>query len=175
MRRVVIFGSIVLMVAGCGGKKHAAVTQPTVVVTQTTATQPPSTTTKAPTLTSASDRQACAVLLVKIRDVAALVSGSVELMTQSLHPKELARRTGEAQRNVLLAAGSLDLMRVPRPLTTARSRLVIGLQGFAADFGRAKAAVARNDMATAARQLSDPRSLANVAAATKRVNQLCGT
>lgn len=144
-------------------------------MTQGTVTQQPPPATTAPTLTSASDRQACVVLQTKIRDVAALVSGSVELMTQSLHPQELARRTGDAQRNLLLAAGSLDLMRVPAPLATARRRLVIGLQSFAGDFGRAKAAVARNDMATAARQLSDPRSLANVSAATKRVNQLCGT
>ena len=170
MRRAVILASSLLLLAGCGGKKQA-------VVTQRTVEHPPPATTTAPrpTLTSPSDRQACAVLQTKIRDVAALVSGSVELMTQSLHPQELARRTGDAQRNLLLAAGSLDLMRVPDPLATARRRLVIGLQSFAADFGRAKSAVARDDMATAARQLSDPRSLSNVAAATKRVNELCGT
>jgi len=168
MRRLVINTFVVLVLAGCGGKQ-AAVTTPT-----TTAAAPPATTTAAPTLTSPSDREACAVLQTKIRDVAALVSGSVELMTQSLHPQELAQRTGEAQRNLLLAAGSLDLMRVPRPLVIARRRLVIGLQSFAADFGRAKSAVVRNDMATAAGELSDPRSLSNVSAATKQINRLCG-
>ena len=166
MRRLVIDAFVVLALAGCGGKQ-ASDTKPTT-------TAPPPATTVAPTLTSPSDRAACAVLQTKIRDVAALVSGSVELMTQSLHPQELAQRTGEAQRNLLLAAGSLDLMRVPRPLVTARRRLVIGLQSFAADFGRARSAVVRNDMATAARDLSDPRSLSNVAAATKQINRLCG-
>ena len=62
----------------------------------------------------------CAELETKIRLVSQVVSGSVELMTQSLHPKELARRTGEAQQNVLYAAGALELMRVPASLTTAR-------------------------------------------------------
>jgi len=66
-------------------------------------------------------------------------------------------------------------MRVPGPLVTARRRLVVGLRSFAADFGRARTAVARNDMATAAQELSDPSSLAAVTAATKRINKLCGT
>lgn len=170
MRRAVIFASTVLLLAGCGGNKQAVATQPTV-----TTAPPRTTTTVPPTLTTASERAACAVLQSKVRDIAAIVSGSVELMTQSLHPAELARRTGDTQRNLLLAAGSLDLMRVPPQLDTARRRLVIGLQSFAGDFGRAKAAVARNDMAAAARQLTDPRSLSNVSAATKRLNRLCGT
>jgi hypothetical protein len=167
VRRLVIQALVVLVLAGCGGKQ-ASVTRSTVATTS--APKP-----VAHTLTSAADRATCAALQTKIRLVSVLVSGSVELMTQSLHPKELARRTGETQRNLLLAAGSLDLMRVPRRLATARRRLVIGLQGFAADFGRARTAVAHNDMATAATELSDPRALANVSAATKRINDLCGT
>ena len=161
MRRPVVQALVVLALAGCGGK-------------QATPTPPPATAAPtARTLTSASDRAACAELEAKIRDVSQLVSGSIELMTQSLHPKELATRTGEAQHNLLYAASVLDLLKVPRELTSARHRLVEGLRSFANDFGKAKAAVARNDMAAAAKQLADRTALAKVAAATKTIDRAC--
>ena len=102
MRRPFVQAVVVLALAGCGGKEAAT---------------PPVTTATAPsTFTSAADRAMCSELQTKVRLVSQVVSGSVELMTQSLHPKELARRTGEAQRNILYAAGALELMRVPRAL-----------------------------------------------------------
>jgi hypothetical protein len=163
--RAVVPTLVALALAGCSGR-HAAVAP----ATTTTATGP-----AIPTLTSGSDRLSCAELETKIRLVSQLVSGSVELMTQSLRPKELARRTGDAQRNVLYAASVLELMRVPSPLATARRRLVLGLRSFAADFGRAKASVARGDIAAAARQLDDRTALAQVAAATSRIDRACRT
>jgi len=165
MRRSVVQAFVVLALAGCGDKQAAA--------------PPPTTTTPrptpaAPTLTSVSDREMCAELETKLRLVSQVVSGSVELMTQSLHPQELARRAGQAQRNILYSAGALELMRVPGPLATARRNLVLGLKSFAADFGRAKSSVARGDIAAAAQQLNDRASLAKVAAATRRIDRACG-
>ena len=165
MRRSVVQAFVVLALTGCGAKQAAA-PPPT-----TTAPRP---TAAASTLTSASDRAMCAELETKLRLVSQVVSGSVELMTQSLHPKELARRTGQAQRNILYAAGALELMRVPDPLATARRNLVLGLKSFAADFGRAKASVANGDIAAAAEQLNDRASLAKVAGATRRIDRACG-
>jgi hypothetical protein len=116
----------------------------------------------------------CAELETKIRLVSQVVSGSVELMTQSLHPKELARQTGLAQQNITYAAGALELMRVPAPLEKARRNLVVGLNSFAEDFGKAKASVKRGDIATAARLLVDRPALAKVSSATKKIDRACG-
>ena len=168
MRRVFVQAIVVLALAGCGGKQPAD--QPPT----TTAVPPARTTPPAATLTSASDRAMCAELETKIRLVSQVVSGSVELMTQSLHPKELARQTGRAQKNITYAAGSLELMRVPASLATARRNLVVGLNSFAADFGKAKASVEHGDIATAAQQLVDRPALAKVSSATKKIDRACG-
>jgi len=79
MRRLAIPLLVVLALAGCGGKQASAPPPPTT----TTAAAPPQ---AKPTLTTPTDREACAVLQTKIRLVSALVSSSVEFMTQSLHP-----------------------------------------------------------------------------------------
>jgi len=113
------------------------------------------------------------VLVAKLRAVSQLVSGSVELMTQSLHPQELAKRTGDTQRNLLYAAANLELMRVPDPLARSRRRLVLGLRRFAGDFGRARKSVERRDLAKAAQQLVDPAALAEVSAAAKTIDRAC--
>jgi len=175
MRRPVVQAFIVLALAGClagcGGKQAADVPS-----TTTAASPPPPTTTAPlpPTLTSASDRAMCAELETKIRLVSQVVSGSVEMMTQSLHPAELARRTGQAQQNIAYAAGALELMRVPAPLRTARRNLVVGLNSYAADFGKAKASVASGDIATAAQQLVDRPAFAQISSAAKKINRACG-
>jgi hypothetical protein len=169
MRGPVVQAFVVLVLAaGCGGN-GAADRPPT-----TTAVPPARTTPPAATLTSASDRAMCAELESKIRLVSQVVSGSVELMTQSLHPKELARQTGKAQQNITYAAGSLELMRVPASLATARRNLVVGLNSFAADFGKAKASVEHGDIAAAAQQLVDRPALAKVSSATKKIDRACG-
>jgi hypothetical protein len=158
---------LVLAIAGCGGN-HTTAAPPPPPTTAATTPAPP-----APTLTSAEDRVSCAVLVRKLRAVSQLVSGSVELMTQSLHPRELAKRTGDTQRNLLYAAANLELMRVPDPLATSRRRLVLGLRRFAGDFGRAKTSVERGDLARAARELVDRAALAQVSAAAKKIDRAC--
>jgi hypothetical protein len=65
-------------------------------------------------------------------------------------------------------------MRVPASLATARRNLVVGLNSFAADFGKAKASVQRGDIATAAQQLVDRPALAKVSSATKTIDRACG-
>ena len=158
---------LALALAGCGGKNTTAAPPPPPT------TAPPTTVAPAPTLTSATDRAECAVLETRLRAVSQLVSGSVELMTQSLHPRELAKRTGDTERNLLYAASVLELMRVPDPLASSRRRLVLGLRRFAGDFGRAKKSVERGDLATAARQLVDRPALAEVSAAAKKIDRTC--
>src|SRR3954470_3781136 len=75
----------VLALAGCGGKSKAA----------------PATTRAAPV-----DLAACNQLEGYIRLVSQVVSSSVEAMTQSTRPKELAPRTGATQRDLAGAAGA---------------------------------------------------------------------
>jgi hypothetical protein len=163
MRRGVVHAlavaALAAAVAGCGGGKsssHAA----------TTAT--------AHTLTSPADVAACNELEANIRGISQLVSSSVEAMTQSLHPKELARRTGNTQKNLLYAAVVLTQIQAPSSLAQAKLRLIAGLRRFAGDFGRARASVARNDIATAAGQLVDRPALAGVSSATRAIDRACG-
>jgi hypothetical protein len=160
-----VFSAIAVRVVlgGCGGKTSAP---PTAAATTTASA--------APTLTSASDLAACNELERNIRIVSQLISGSVEMMTQSLHPKELAKRTGDTRRNLLVSASVLSLIGAPRSLVPSQKQLVAGLQQFAADFGRAQKSVRRNDMAKAAQQLVDRPALAKVTAATHKIDRACG-
>lgn len=139
----------VAALAGCGGGSKQAAT-----------------TTSRPTA-------ACARLQRDVGLVSTVVSGSVEAMTQSLHPKELAQRTGEAQRNIAAAADALARLTLPPSLAQSRTQLVAGLRRFAADFGRAEDAVARNDLATAAADLKDPAALTKVRVATDQIDRTC--
>lgn len=127
-----------------------------------------------PTLTSVSDHAACNELQTNIRIISALISSSVETMTRSLHPKQLAKRTGDTRRNLLYSAAVLAQINTPASLLGARNHLVDGLRAFAADFGRAQRSVARGDMATASRQLVDRPALAEVTQATSVIDKACG-
>jgi hypothetical protein len=157
---LLVVTALALVLADCGGKSSA----PTA-----TTTAPP-----APTLTSASDLAACNALETSIRVVSQIVSNSVEAMTQSLHPKQLAKRTGDTQKNLLYAANLVSRVVPPRSLVQARRQLIAGLRQFAADFGRAQKSVARNDIAKASRQLVDRPALAKLTAATKKIDRACG-
>src|SRR5689334_1402402 len=81
VRRPAVYLLLVLALAGCGGKPKAA--------------PPPTTTAAAPV-----DVQACNQLEGYIRLVSQVISASVEEMTQSTHPKQLAGRTRATQRNL---------------------------------------------------------------------------
>jgi len=154
MPRVAVFLLLLAAVAlaGCGGSKKAATTDSTVATP---------------------DPGACAAVEHNIALVSQLVSGSVELMTQSVHPKQLAKRAGDTQRNLLYAANVLAQQSVPSSLEPAQRQLVAGLRAFAADFGRAQKAVERNDLPTAARDLVDRPALAKVQAATRTIDRAC--
>lgn len=141
--------AVVAALAGCGGSKQAATT------------------------TTARPSAACARLQRDVALVSTVVSGSVEAMTQSVHPKELAQRAGEAQRNLLAAADALARLPLPTALAKSRRLLVQGLRSFAADFGRAQDSVARNDLAAAARQLVDRPALTKVRVATDQIDRAC--
>ena len=128
----------------------------------------------ASTLTSDADRATCRRLESTIRYVSQLVSSSVDSMTQSIHPKELAKRTGDARTNLLYAASLLSLLAAPEPLVPAKHQLVEGLSRFATDFGRAERSVEHDDIAKAAGQLADPHALAIVRVAARRIDRACG-
>ena len=153
MTRLACCMLLVAVVTGCGGKKHQAVP----------------TTTAAPV-----DAASCNQVEGYIRLVSQVVSGSVQAMTQSTHPKVLARRTVATQQNLATAANVLEQLGLPPSLDGARRQLVRGLRLFSADFGRAGASVRRNDLATAARQLVDRRALALVSHATAKIDRACG-
>ena len=144
---------VVLALAGCGGKTKAA----------------PSTTHAAPV-----DAAACAQLEGYVRLVSQVISSSVEAMTQSTRPKQLAPRTRATQRNLSAAADVLDRAQLPVPSVQPTRQLARGLRRFAADFGRASASVARGDLAAAAQQLVDRRALALVKDATAKIDRACG-
>jgi hypothetical protein len=159
--------------AGCGG--HSSSAPP--------ATTAPTTTARAPSLTtidppspklSTATAAACGELETDIRIVSQLVSTSVEVMTQSTHPKELAARAGNASKNLDYSAHVLSTIGVPSMLTQPRNQLVVGLRAFGADFGRAQKAVARNDLAAAAQELVDRPALAKVRTATATIDRACG-
>jgi hypothetical protein len=145
--------------AGCGGKASAP---------------PPAATTQGPPPLSATDRAACANLESTIRIVSRLVSGSVDLITESSSPKQLARRTREGERHLLYAARVLAAIPAPQPAAAAQRRLVAGLRRFAVDLGRAQRSVGRGDIAGAARQVADRQALAEVQAATTEIDRVCG-
>jgi hypothetical protein len=109
-----------------------------------------------------------------VRLVSQIVSGSVEAMTQSTRPKELAPRTRATQRNLATAANVLERAQLPVPLVQPTRQLVRGLRLFSADFGRASASVARGDLATAAQQLVDRPALTLVKDATAKIDRACG-
>jgi hypothetical protein len=160
--------ALVVALAGCGHRAAAPVAPPPPPPAPQPPAPPPP-----PTLTSAADLAACNELETNIRIVSQLISNSVETMTQSLHPKELAKRTGETQRNLLYAASVLSQIDPPKSLRRAQRQLVAGLHEFAADFGRAQKSVARNDMRIASRQLVDRQALANVTASTGAIDRAC--
>jgi hypothetical protein len=152
VRRPAVYLLLVLALAGCGGKPKAA---------PTTAPAPV-------------DAAACNQLEGYIRLVSQVISASVEEMTQSAHPKQLAGRTRATQRNLTTAANVIERLQLPPALDQPRARLVRGLRLFAADFGRAGASVAHGDLATAAQQLVDRPALALVSGATKKIDRACG-
>src|SRR5262245_52000678 len=157
--------------AGCGG--HSSSASPATTAPATTA-QAPSLTTIDPPSPKLSTSAACGELETDIRIVSQLVSTSVEVMTQSTHPKELAVRAGNASKNLVYSAHVLSTIDVPRTLTRPRNQLVVGLRAFGADFDRAQKAVARNDLAAAAQELVDRPALAKVRTSTATIDRACG-
>jgi hypothetical protein len=147
--------------AGCGGSG----------VDASTSTAPATT---AATRTASEYVAACARLQSTIVSISQLVTGTVDEITNSLHPKELARRAAEGERNVLFAARVLRSIAAPPTLVPARDRLVVGLREFARDLGRAHASVAHGDLAAAARQLADPAVLRKLASSTRTIARACG-
>ena len=176
MRRPALLLSVATALAalagGCGGSSSTATT------TAAPVAQPPPATTapapSAPTLTSQNDLAACNVLESNIRIVSQLVSSSSSEITHSLHPKDLAKHTGAAYKNLLFAASVLSSIEAPKSLVSAKRQLVAGLRMFAADFGRAQISVEHDDIATAAQQLVDRPALAKVFTATRTIDRACG-
>ncbi|MGZ4257906.1 MAG: hypothetical protein ACXVRE_09100, partial [Gaiellaceae bacterium] len=159
-------GALVAALAGCGHHAAAPVAPPP----PPPAAPPPP---PAPTLTSSADLAACAELQTNIRIISSLISSSVETMTQSLHPKQLAKRTGDTRRNLLYSAAVLSKIDAPASLLGARNHLVHGLRAFAVDFGRAQRSVARGDMAAASQELVDRAALGEVTEATTVIDKAC--
>ena len=140
------------LLAGCGGSGHdpATTTHPVSAV-------------------------ACGEVVLDVRFISQLISNNVEAMANSLHPKELARRTGTAQQSLLVAVRLVKRFHAPPSLARARAQLIDGLQRYAYDFGQARQSVLKNDMATASQQLADQSALAEVRKGTKTINRICGT
>jgi hypothetical protein len=137
------------LLAGCGGGTHSA-----------------------PTTTHVS-ATACGEVELDVQFISQLISNQVEAMANSLHPKQLAKRTGTAQQSLLVAARLVKRFHAPPSLARARLQLVDGLERYAADFGRARRSVAKNKIAKASQQLADPVALAEIKEATKAIDRAC--
>src|SRR5438045_9155460 len=109
--------------AGCGGKGSATSAPPSTA----TAAAPTATAPAGPLLSSPDELAACNELEKNIRIVSQLIASSAEALTHSLHPKQLAKRTGDTRRNLLLAAQVLAQIQPPPSLEGAKNRLVHGL------------------------------------------------
>lgn len=163
--------------AGCGG---GTTTVTVTAAAPTTTAAPPaattaSTTTAPPATTpTGANLEACVELETNIRIVSQLIAVSAQEVTHSIHPQQLAKRTGDTRRNLLLAAGVLEAIDTPKTLLRARAELLSGLREFAADFGRAQQAVQRNDLPAAAQALVDRPALAKVTEATRAIDRACG-
>jgi hypothetical protein len=153
-------------------------------VTTPATTAPPATTagtTTAPTTPLPTTKgggfttyEACVQLETNIRIVSQLVAVSAQEVTNSVHPAQLARRTGDTRRNLLLAASVLQSIETPPTLTRAKRELLSGLRDFAADFGRAQRAVQQKNMRKAAQALVDRSALAKVTESTRAIDRACG-
>jgi hypothetical protein len=162
--------------AGCGG---GTTTVTVTAAAPATTAAPPATTagaTTAPPATTptGANVEACVELETNIRIVSQLVAVSAQGVTHSIHPEQLAKRTGDTRRNLLLAAGVLQAIDTPGPLLRARGELLSGLRDFAADFGRAQRAVQRDDLQAASHALVDRPALAKVTEATRAIDRACG-
>ena len=152
MTRLACFVLLAVLLAGCGGKQKAAPT--------TTATPV--------------DVASCNQLEGYIRLVSQVVSGSVEAMTQSTHPKELARRTAATQRNLTTAAERARAAGSFLRASTRRGASSCEACGSSAPTSAERASRSRrDDLATAARQLVDRRALTLVSDATAKIDRAC--
>ena len=171
--QVLAAAALAAALAGCGG--HSSSAPPATTVPATTAQAPSPTTIDPPSpKLSTATAAACGPLETDIRIVSQLVSTSVEVMTQSTHPEQLAARAGNASKNLVYSARVLSRIDVPSNLAQPRNQLVVGLRAFGADFGRAQQAVVRNDLAAAAQELVDRPALAKVRSATAAIDRACG-
>lgn len=171
--QVLAAAALAAALAGCGG--HSSDAEPATTAPATTSRVPSRTTIDPPSpKLSTATSAACSKLETDIRIVSQLVSTSVEVMTQSTHPEQLAARAGNASKNLVYSAHVLSQVDVPSSLTRPRNQLVVGLRAFGADFGRAQQAVARNDLAAAAQELADRSALAKVRTAAATIDHACG-
>jgi ABC-type uncharacterized transport system auxiliary subunit len=166
----------VAALAGCGG---GTTTVTLTAAAPATTAAPPATTSGATTAPPATtptgaNLEACVELETNIRIVSQLVAVSAQEVTHSIHPEQLAKRTGDTRRNLLLAASVLQAIDTPGTLLRARGELLSGLRDFAADFGRAPRAVQRNDLQAASQALVDRPALAKVTEATRAIDRACG-
>jgi anion-transporting ArsA/GET3 family ATPase len=150
-----------VLVAGCGGKKQAA--SSTTTSTATTKSVP----------VTAAEVAACKELGRNLQIVTTMTSNSVQLLTNSLHPKELAQNVQVTQQSLLYGAKVIGLLSLPSNLSHPRDQFVAGIRLYAADFGRAQKAVQRKDLAAAAKEMQDPVALGRVANATAKLTKIC--
>jgi hypothetical protein len=165
-----------VLLAGCGGTKASPTTAPPVSVPTTTAAQTTAaqTTTAGPTLTSAADIAACLELARNLKAVSTMTQSSVDYVTQSLHPKQLAQRVGTTVGQLRYGAQVMSLTPVPRSLEPARAQLVAGLRRFANDFARAQKYFRVSDMASGAAAVNDPQAVAQITTASHLMTKGCG-
>jgi hypothetical protein len=161
VRPLAVMVAFAALLSGCGGGGKASA-------------PPAAGTTQGAPAVSAPYRAACTNLETTIGIVSRLVSGSVDLITESSRPSQLATRTGQGQQHFLLAARVLASIQAPQAAAPAQRRLVAGLRRFAADLGRAQQSVERGDIAGAAGELADRQALADIQAATTEIDRVCG-
>jgi hypothetical protein len=162
--RTAIATVAMLLLAGCGGDKHAdappASTTPTATAAPKVAIAP-------------ADRPACALLYTRLQRVTAAVATSSELIAHSLTKRQLSHRIAVEQQQLERSARLMTGGPIPAPLVPATHDLVTALRAFSRDFARARAPAARGDFQGASAAMTDKPVAEKIVNAAKTIEDAC--
>lgn len=116
---------------------------------------------------------ACARLYARLREVAAVISDSSELITSSLNKQQLSERIAAEQGQLGRAAEILRRSPVPELLAAADRHLVTALRAVSADFARAKGPAARGDLRAAVSAMRDETAVHQIVEASTTIEKAC--
>lgn len=122
---------------------------------------------------ASSGNASCADLYTRLQQVAATVSTSSELLTNSLGSQDLSDRIAFEEEQLRQSAQLMASAAVPDKLAATNRQLVAALQTMTADFARAKAPAARGDFAAASQAMTDRAAVQRIVDASQKIEAEC--